>query len=127
MMKVYHLTDKAREEVGTMSWIKEDHSTVDDFSKNFDLVAYIDDIDDVEKAFFLTNTIENYWWDNENVTKGEKDGYRSTSVGDVVKLSDGTFYMVGGSGWDEVFPTNKPVSVTDIIKDAAKKIEEINA
>ena len=65
-----------------------------------------------ERAYELTNTIEKVWWENEGVQpdfdspafveiKGVK-GARSTSVGDVLVLSDGRVLRCASFGWDEV-------------------------
>lgn len=122
-MKVYHLTDDARK---NGSWVRADVRKFADFEKNFELVANIDH-ENLAHAFELTNTIEDYWWNNDGVTKGPKSGYRSTSVGDIVGLEDGTFHMVDGSGYVDV--TGKDISrlnVNHLMRIAELKIWNIN-
>ncbi len=60
-------------------------------------------------VFYLTNSVDGPWWENEPVTpnfdspaffevKGRK-GTRSTSVGDVILLSDGRWLRCASVGW----------------------------
>ena len=58
--------------------------------------------DKLEKAFMLTNSIDDAWWNNKDVTKMfDGDSCRSTSVGDMVLI--GTMkYKCESSGWSEV-------------------------
>jgi len=58
--------------------------------------------DKLEKAFMLTNSIDDAWWNNKDVTKMfDGDSCRSTSVGDMVLV--GTMkYKCESSGWSEV-------------------------
>jgi len=37
-----------------------------------------------EQVYEKTNTISRPWWENEGVVKGAKEGYRSTSVDDII-------------------------------------------
>jgi len=55
--------------------------------------------DKLERAFMLTNTIDNAWWNNKNVSK-MFDGKtcRSTSVGDMVLVGNEK-YVCEDSGW----------------------------
>ncbi len=65
-----------------------------------------------ERAFELTNTIERLWWENVGVTPNfespaffeveGKLGTRSTSVGDVLVLADGTVLRCAACGWDPI-------------------------
>ena len=102
MMTVYFLSQEARR--NSNCFMDADLSVAEKSvrAKNFTKVAAINENDDLDRAFFLTNTIDNYWWDNENVIKGPDDGYRSSMVGDMIELSDGTFWMVDGCGFKEV-------------------------
>ena len=43
----------------------------------------------IDKAFMLTNSIEDAWWNNDDVHAVEHS--RSTSSGDMVKIGDRTF------------------------------------
>ena len=58
--------------------------------------------DKLDKAFMLTNSIEDAWWNNKNVTKlFDGDSCRSTMVGDMVLV--GTMkYKCESSGWSKV-------------------------
>lgn len=52
-------------------------------------VAEIPNCGDINRAFFLTNTIDNYWWENPGVTrKFSGEGTRSTSAGDVIFIAN---------------------------------------
>ena len=71
-------------------------------------VAYVlvdknlSDREKCEKAFMLTNSIDDAWWNNEEVTKmfgGE--GCRSTSVGDMVLVGTEKF-LCESTGWSKV-------------------------
>ena len=46
-------------------------------------------LDKIDKAFMLTNSIEDAWWNNDDVNALYNS--RSTSVGDKVKIGDRTF------------------------------------
>ena len=51
-------------------------------------------------AFRLTNHIDRAWWENEEVVLFEES--RSTSVGDLIELSDGTLMVCASVGWVKV-------------------------
>ena len=56
-----------------------------------------------EQAFKLTNTIEQGWWNNEDVEYvGPDKTCRSTSSGDQVLLKNGTKYNCSFIGWEKV-------------------------
>ena len=68
-------------------------------------VAFVDvektltDINKCEKAFMLTNSINDGWWNNENVTKMFGGAAcRSTSTGDMVLIGT-TKYKCEAIGW----------------------------
>ena len=68
-------------------------------------VAFVDvdkalsDEDKCEKAFMLTNSINDAWWNNKDVEAMFPDkACRSTSVGDQV-LIDGKKWVCDVSGW----------------------------
>ena len=72
------------------------------------VVAFVDvekswtDIDKLEYAFMKTNSINDAWWNNEDVTSMFPDkGCRSTSVGDMVLIGK-TKYQVSNSGWKKI-------------------------
>ena len=55
-----------------------------------------------DKAFMLTNSIDNAWWKNDDVTPMfDGDGCRSTSVGDQVLVGN-TKYECSPYGWEIV-------------------------
>jgi hypothetical protein len=56
----------------------------------------------LEKAYVLTNTIDNAWWKNKNVTKLFKGtSCRSTSPGDMVIIGKDTF-KCESTGWSKI-------------------------
>jgi len=89
------------------------HGTHPTFPAEFAHVATVDVPDDLHyEVFRLTNSIECGWWDNAEVTahtealtfrevKGIK-GTRSTSVGDLIILSDGRILRCASCGWDDI-------------------------
>ena len=58
--------------------------------------------DKLDKAFMLTNSIEDAWWNNKDVTKMfDGDSCRSTMAGDMVLV--GTVkYKCESSGWSKI-------------------------
>ena len=56
----------------------------------------------LEKAFMLTNSINDAWWNNEGVTPmfGDK-GCRSTSVGDMILIGTEK-YKCDSMGWSKI-------------------------
>ena len=62
----------------------------------------LDDMDKLEKAFMLTNSIHDAWWKNKEITKMfDGEGCRSTSVGDMVLIGK-TKYKCDSIGWSLV-------------------------
>ena len=62
----------------------------------------LSDMKKCEKAFMLTNSINDAWWNNEGVTKlFGGDACRSTSTGDMVLVGTKK-YMCDHVGWKEV-------------------------
>jgi len=58
--------------------------------------------DKLEKAFMLTNSIDDAWWNNKDVTKMfDGDSCRSTSVGDMVLVGK-VKYKCKSSGWSRI-------------------------
>ena len=56
-----------------------------------------------EQAFKLTNSINDGWWNNEDVQyMGPNKTCRSTSSGDQVVLKNGTKYNCSFIGWEKV-------------------------
>ncbi len=58
--------------------------------------------EDLEEAFRLTNSIQKGWYEDKEICIGEKKGYRSTSVGDIMILNNKEIYVVGSFGFDEI-------------------------
>ncbi len=64
------------------------------------------------EVFRLTNSIDCGWWENEEVTAHTEastfrevngiKGTRSTSVGDLILLSDGRILLCARFGWDDI-------------------------
>lgn len=71
------------------------------FPEDFLEVAECDS-DDLGEIFEITNHIEQAWWLNEGVRKTIDGQARSTSVGDVVVLSNGDAYVVAAVGWSAI-------------------------
>ena len=61
----------------------------------------LSDVDKCEKAFMLTNSINDAWWNNEEVTKMVTGACRSTSTGDMVLIGTKK-YLCEPVGWKEV-------------------------
>jgi len=56
----------------------------------------------LDQVYELTNSIYKYWWENEQVIKiFTKEGCRSTSVGDIIKIDD-DFWRVASFGFDKI-------------------------
>tara|TARA_B100000683_G_scaffold266450_1_gene298715 strand:+ start:149 stop:523 length:375 start_codon:yes stop_codon:yes gene_type:complete len=98
----------------------EGNALVEDRFGNPPVYAHVADVDLPDhlhaQVFPLTNSIDGPWWENEGVTpnfdspafreiEGRK-GTRSTSVGDVILLSDGRWLRCASFGWK---PCAKPV------------------
>lgn len=66
---------------------------------DYELVA-VCDCDDFGETFFLTNHIDDPWWENKEVALVKES--RSTSVGDVVEDEKGKLRLVAGIGWENV-------------------------
>ena len=89
MSKVYHSKHLSLE--------KQDKTFPEDFLE----VAECDS-DDLGEIFEITNHIEQAWWLNEGVRKTIESQVRSTSVGDVIVLSNGSAYVVATIGWSAI-------------------------
>ena len=62
----------------------------------------LSDEDKCEKAFMLTNSIEDGWWNNDDVTPMfDGGGCRSTSSGDYVLVGN-TKYLCAAVGWEKI-------------------------
>lgn len=65
----------------------------------YQLVAEVD-TDKLDQAFYLTNSIDDYWGLNEGVAEFNTN-HRSTSVGDIMER-DGKWYVVAPFGFNEL-------------------------
>lgn len=81
--------------------------------------VYIDDAQ-YGRAFELTNHIDHAWQDNDHVD-AMTDKARSTSVGDVIELSDGRFMVCRSVGWAEYTEAQKYLSKLDTINNVDGK------
>ena len=84
------------------------------FPHEFAHVATVDVPDAMNfEVFRLTNSIDCGWWENEKVTAhteastfrclpGGVKGTRSTSVGDLIILSDGRILRCAHCGWEDI-------------------------
>ena len=81
--------------------------------EEFAHVATVEVPDDLHhEVFRLTNSIDCGWWENEGVTAHTEAstfrvvngirGTRSTSVGDLIILSDGRILRCACFGWDDI-------------------------
>ena len=62
----------------------------------------LSDIQKCEKAFMLTNSIHDAWWNNKDVSPMfPNEGCRSTSVGDQVLVGT-TKYLCAPVGWEKI-------------------------
>ena len=95
MIKVYHTTNWAI----NSNLHFADKGTYKPVKSNYKLVAEVVG-NDLGVAFQKTNHIDTAWWENDGVYKVEES--RSTSVGDLMEMEDGTLIMVAGIGFDEV-------------------------
>ena len=101
----------------------------------FDLVAEVNIPDDLKYsnksmsvldwAYEWTNTIDNYWWDNQNVIpKFEGEGCRSTSMWDLIKIDDG-LYSVEACGFKPVDTKGKGYLLAKNRIFLEKKVKEV--
>lgn len=65
----------------------------------YNLVAEVN-TDDLADAFYLTNSIDDYWGNNPGVEEFNSK-HRSTSVGDIMER-DGKWYVVAPIGFTEL-------------------------
>ena len=72
-------------------------------SEGYKKVATVDVIPEgyteEDYAYYVTNTIEHRWVDNKGVTPIGRD-HRSTSVGDIIKCTDGKVLLCAPLGWE---------------------------
>lgn len=70
------------------------------FPDDYEHVATVNG-NNLEVAFELTNHIDHDWTTNKGV-KAHKQPCRSTSVGDVVVLAEGTVWRCSFHGWEQI-------------------------
>jgi len=95
-MKIHHLKDfnhGAKLTVGIRVRVV--------FPHDYRHVATLDVPDNLDEAFRLTQHINGDWGGNENVSMHVSYA-RSTSVGDVVELSDGSLHRCENVGWKRI-------------------------
>jgi hypothetical protein len=66
----------------------------------YSIVAYVE-ANNIEEVFALTNSIDSYWGENENVDEVGSKRKRSTSVGDIIADENGNKYICQPLGWSE--------------------------
>ena len=104
MIKVWHCPDELFGSVGRTGTVR----ILENFH-SFKLVAEVFS-DDMNVAYERTNTIHGAWWESAVVkflgsaTHGRR-GCRSTSIGDVLELEDGTLQIVASDGFTQVDST----------------------
>ncbi len=113
-IRVYHAINP--------TWGHDTHPT---FPHEFAHVATVDVPDDLHyEVYRLTNSIDCGWWENDAVTAHteastfrEVDGIRgtrSTSVGDLIILSDGRVLRCARAGWDDITEVVTSYWITEI-------------
>ena len=70
------------------------------FPEDFQLVAEVA-TEDLEEVYHLTNHIDTDWTTNAGVTP-KQERVRSTSVGDVVVLQNGSRHLCASCGWEAI-------------------------
>lgn len=72
------------------------------FPNDFELVAVVN-TSELGQAFALSNTIDKPWWENDGVSVmiPDREGFRSTSVGDVLVTRDYKIHIVMPSGFQK--------------------------
>ena len=97
LFKVYHSKDWSLNTL--LHFVRNDSGYVPD-SDDYEVVADVES-ESLGMVFQYTNSIDDYWWNNENVNAVKTDT-RSTSVGDLVEDEDGKLWLCCSSGWGEV-------------------------
>ena len=125
VFRVYHLTDTRDELVKEISHnyalldIRRDPERAAEIFRSpadncvYQLVAEVR-ASSVEDVFRLTNTIEEYWWENTEVRATfAGEGCRSTSVGDIVFDGAGQGRFCASVGWVEMNLTDPENAARD--------------
>ena len=117
MIMVYHLKDFGEHAVKFLldgePDAPKDLGTKPEFNvENYEEVALVNvPDDDLERAYYLTNNIDHSWFLNHECFPTdevrERGGCRSTSIGDVLVLSDGRALLCASCGWREIPNTMK--------------------
>lgn len=75
----------------------------DEFPDGYEQVAEVEAMG-LDAAFTDTNSIDDYWGKNANVTLKTNKECRSSSVGDVFQVVGGNYYRCAIIGWKEFTP-----------------------
>jgi len=95
--KVYHADPPRFSVFGDEELLESLH----DFPSGYELAATAD-FPMLDLVYQLTNSIDWPWWENEGVTmEGNVEGRRSTSVGDVIVIPDGSRFVVALMGFKQ--------------------------
>ncbi len=142
MIAVYHSEEMLHRVYRDGAYAKDENGNPiwEDRKGNPPVFHHVADVDLPDEAhaqvFPLTNSIDGPWWENDGVTanfdspaffevEGRK-GTRSTSVGDVILLSDGRWLQCVSVGWVEITP---PTGLPDASPEgeAAPKFTDFDA
>ena len=108
MISVYQLNREAFATLPLLadSNLQASQAMADWRAGNYELVADILEVTDLEEAFHLTNSIRRLWWKDARVTPrfaghSCSGGCRSTSVGDLMQVGE-EFHVVCAVGFAPV-------------------------
>ena len=100
MIEVYHVGESKGKPIGTLPCRTED---VPSFPQDYYHVCTLDIPDSrMSDVYALTNHIDIPWHENPEVAEYPSKDTRSTSINDVIKLSDGTLWRCMPTGWQEI-------------------------
>ncbi len=100
MIEVYHVGLHKGKPIGSLPCRTED---VPSFPQDYYHIATLDIPDSrIGDVFALTNNIDTLWTSNPEVVSYPSAGLRSTSINDVIKLSNGTLWRCMPTGWQEI-------------------------
>ncbi len=92
IVRLYHaMTTETRWECNPETWTERPH--------DYKAIADVE-VEDYNEVFGLTNHIEHDWTTNRGVSMLVEGPQRSTSVGDVYEMEDGSALMVAGAGFE---------------------------
>lgn len=105
MIEVYHLFDRAqhRATIGMIGFDQARRILLNQDPDYIYMKVATVVTDDLEVAFEKTNTIHQAWWLNPDVKKFfQGPGCRSTSMGDVMRTSNGDYHLVAMMGFEKI-------------------------